>query len=78
MENKRFMGILLAVAVLLCIPLLAMQFTNEVIWTLSDFLIAGILLLGTGSVIEAVARNVKDRRAKIGMITGTLVVLFLV
>lgn len=78
MENKRFKGILLVVAVLLCIPLVAMQFTNEVNWTLSDFIIAGILLLGTGIVIEVVARNVKDQRARIGMIIGTLVVLFLV
>lgn len=78
MKNKRFMGILLTIAVLLCIPLIAMQFTNEVVWTLSDFIIAGILLLGTGIVIEVVARNVKDKRTRIGMIIGTLIVLFLV
>lgn len=78
MKNKRFISILLTIAVLLCIPLIAMQFTNEVVWTLSDFIIAGILLLGTGIVIEVVARNVKEKRARIGMIIGTLVVLFLV
>jgi len=78
MENKRFMGILLTIAVLLCIPLIAMQFTNEVVWTISDFVIAGILLVGTGIVIEVVVRNVKDQRARIGMIIGTLAVLFLV
>ena len=78
MGNKRFMGILLIIVVLLCIPLIAMQFTNEVVWTLSDFIIAGILLLGTGIVIEVVARNVKDKRTRIGMIIGTLIVLFLV
>jgi energy-converting hydrogenase Eha subunit A len=78
MKNKRFMGILLAVAMLLCIPLVAMQFTNEVVWTLSDFIIAGILLLGTGIVIEVIARNVKEKRAKIGMVAGTLIVLVLV
>ena len=78
MENKRFMGILLTIAVLLCIPLIAMQFTNEVVWTISDFVIAGILLIGTGIVIEVVVRNVKDQRARIGMIIGTLAVLFLV
>lgn len=78
MENKRLMGIFIAVAVLLCIPLVAMQFTNEVVWTVSDFIIAGILLLGTGIVIEVIARNVKEKRARIGMVLGTLVVLFLV
>jgi hypothetical protein len=78
MKNRRFIGILLTVAVLLCIPLTAMLFTDQVDWNLSDFVVAGVLLLGTGIVIEVVARNVKDRSAKIGMIIGTLVVLFLV
>lgn len=78
MKNKRFMGILLTVAMLLCIPFIAMQFTNEVVWTLSDFIIAGILLLGTGVVIELIARNVKSKKVRIGMIIGTLIILFLV
>lgn len=78
MKNKRFMSILLTVAMLLCIPLIAMQFTNEVVWTLSDFIIAGILLLGTGVVIELIARNVKSKKVRIGMIIGTLIVLLLV
>ncbi|MBO6523034.1 MAG: hypothetical protein JJ971_04350 [Balneolaceae bacterium] len=33
---------------LLLIPLIAMQFTEEVVWSLSDFVLAGILLFGTG------------------------------
>jgi hypothetical protein len=33
---------------LLLIPLIAMQFTIEVNWTLSDFIIAGILIFGAG------------------------------
>lgn len=78
MKNKRFTSILLPVAVLLCIPFIAMQFTNEVAWTLSDFIIAGILLVGTGVVIELIARNVKSKKARIGMILGTLIVLFIV
>lgn len=78
MKNKRFMGILLTIAVLLCIPLIAMQFTSEVVWTLSDFIIAGILLFGTAIVIEVVARNVKSRNARFGMIIGILFLLLLV
>ncbi len=34
--------------VLLMIPLIAMQFTEEVLWTMGDFVIATILLFGTG------------------------------
>lgn len=78
MKNKRLIGILLMVAFLLSVPLMAMQFTNEVKWTLSDFIVAGVLLLGTGLTIEVVARNVKDRKTKISLIAGTFLVLFLI
>ena len=78
MKNKRLIGILGTVAVLLCIPLVAMQFTNEVNWTLSDFVIAGGLLLGTGLLIETVARNIKDKKIRIGITVAILIVLALV
>ncbi|HEX8575239.1 MAG TPA: hypothetical protein VF677_02995 [Flavobacterium sp.] len=78
MKSKRFIGILLMVAFLLSIPLIAMQFTNEVHWDLFDFVIAGILLLGTGLAIEIVMQNVKNRNTKIGLVVSILVVLFLV
>jgi archaellum biogenesis protein FlaJ (TadC family) len=61
MENKRLMGIVLTVVVLLLIPLIAMQFTNEVNWTLFDFVVAGVLLLGTGFICELVIRKVKNQ-----------------
>ena len=42
----------LAAAVLLMVPLVAMQFTDEVVWTLSDFVIMGVALVGTGALLE--------------------------
>jgi hypothetical protein len=36
-------------ALILMIPLAAMQFTTEVAWTLSDFVIMGILLMSAGT-----------------------------
>jgi len=78
MKKKRFIGILLTVTVLLCIPLIAMQFTNELNWTLSDFIIAGVLLLSTGIIIEAVARSVRNRKTRIGIVLGILIAFFLV
>jgi hypothetical protein len=41
-----------AVALVLTAPLVAMQFTEDVHWTASDFGFAGALLIGGGAVIE--------------------------
>jgi hypothetical protein len=66
MEVKRnslrsiaFIG--LATVLLLTIPLIAMQFTEEVDWKLNDFVIMGALLFGTGLTYELVARKTKRR-----------------
>jgi len=45
------------VAFILLIPLVAMQFTEEVNWNLADFVVAGILLFGTGLTYEFFARK---------------------
>lgn len=46
--NRRLSFIVLGVFILLAVPLIAMQFTNEVNWTVFDFAIAGTLLFTTG------------------------------
>ena len=46
-----------AAAVLLVLPLIAMRFTSEVHWTLSDFLVMGALLGGAGGVLELATRR---------------------
>ena len=44
------------VAFILLVPLVAMQFTDEVVWTLSDFVVAGVLLFGSVLVYELAGR----------------------
>lgn len=78
MQNQRLTGILVAAGVLLCIPLVAMQFTNEVIWDGLDFVAAGILLFATGLTIEIVLRNLKGRNSRIIAFVVVLAFLFLV
>ena len=60
-ENRNFyqsIGLLaLTTGILLMIPLIAMQFTKEVVWTLSDFVIAGTLLFGTGLTYKLITRK---------------------
>jgi hypothetical protein len=54
--TKSILRLALATAFLLLIPLVAMQFTHEVVWTLFDFVVAGTLLFGTGLTYLLVAR----------------------
>ena len=77
-QNKRIMGILFTVVLLLLIPFTAMQFTDEVNWSLSDFVIAGVLLLGTGLLCELVVRKVKKLEYRIGLSALLLLGLLLI
>lgn len=59
-EHKFYQSIgllALTTGLLLLIPLIAMQFTDEVVWTLSDFVIAGTLLFGTGLTYKLITRK---------------------
>ena len=77
-QNKRLIGILLTVALLLLVPFTAMQFSDEVNWSLFDFVIAGVLLLGTGLLCELVLRKVKKLEYRIGLCALLLLGLFLI
>ena len=57
MQNKNIIRIALATAFILLLPLLAMQITDEVVWDLADFAVAGALLVGTGLMYELAARK---------------------
>lgn len=75
MKNKRLVTILLTAAILLLIPLVAMQFTNEVDWNIIDFITMGVLLFGTGLLCELVMRKVKSIHYRI-FICGAIVFMF--
>ena len=77
-QNKRLVGIVISVVVLLLMPLIGMQFSDEVNWSLMDFLIAGILLLGTGLICEFIMRKVKKKENRIVLILIALVLLLLI
>jgi hypothetical protein len=55
--QKSIIRIALATAFILLLPLLAMQFTDEVVWDLADFAVAGVLLFGAGLTYELIARK---------------------
>lgn len=77
-QNKRLLVIMLSVLLLLLIPLVAMQFTNQVNWSVADFVVAGILLSGAGLACEAVMRKVRNRKLTIAICAVVLVALSLI
>jgi hypothetical protein len=77
-SKLRITAILSITAIILAIPLVAMQFTNEVVWKLSDFVTAGILLLSTGLAIELVIRNLKTGTFRTVVLVIILLALFLI
>ena len=78
LQNKRLIGIVLVVVLLLFIPLIAMQFTDEVNWTLFDFVVAAILLLGTGLMCELVIRKINKIKYRIAICVVLLVALLFI
>jgi len=78
MKNKRLKNILLIVGSLLLIPMIAMQFTDEVNWTALDFVIAGVLLLVTGLIFDLVMRKVKNTKYRIAILIIVILVFFLI
>lgn len=54
----------LATGLLLMIPIIGMQFSEEVLWTLSDFIVAGILLFSTGFIYILVTQILAKRMAQ--------------
>jgi hypothetical protein len=60
MKNTRLLIIFAGIVLLLLIPLIAMQFTSEVDWKISDFIIMGILLSGTGVLCELTLRKIQS------------------
>jgi hypothetical protein len=57
----------LGVAVVLSLPLLAMQFTNEVVWTFGDFVVVGVLLATIGVALELAVRKAGNRALAIAI-----------
>lgn len=78
MKNKRYIILLAIVVILLLIPLIAMQYTNEVDWDIFDFTIMGILLLGTVSICELVIRKVKSLKNRTLICGAVLFAFFLI
>ena len=77
-QNKRLFAIFITVTILLLVPFVAMRFTSQVNWNIFDFVIGGMLLLGTGLFVELVIKEVKKPVHRLLIIEAILLTLFLV
>lgn len=64
-------------ALMLLVPLVAMQFSDEVNWSVVDFALAGALLMGTGGAFELAVRMTGNTayRAALGVALAAAFVL---
>jgi hypothetical protein len=66
--KKSIIGVALVTVTILSVPLAAMQFTNEVDWSIFDFLIMGILIFSTGLSLVLVMKYAINMVYKVAMI----------
>jgi hypothetical protein len=78
LKQKSTRFIILVSAGILLIPLIAMQFTDEVNWTISDFIVAAILLLGTSFSVAYAVRKIKRKKYRLAIVLLLLFFLMLV
>ena len=63
--SKQFLRVVLGTAAILLIPFVAMQFTGEVDWSTGDFVIAAVLLAGTGMLFELAKAGLRTRGSRL-------------
>ena len=69
---------LTAAAIILLVPALAMLITNEVNWSVGDFVAAAVLIGGLGLALETIARFVTSRRMQLMLFVCALAVVGLI
>lgn len=67
--------LLISLLLLLLIPLVGMQYSNEVKWSLNDFIIMGVILLSFGIILNKIIYHVGAFNKRIILIS-TLIIFF--
>ena len=76
--RRSMLAVAAITAMLLLVPLIAMQFTDEVSWGPGDFVVAGLLLFGAGMGMVVGVRLMKTTAARVAVVTCIAVGLVLV
>ncbi len=65
MKLRTFIIVLTAIICLLAIPAVAMQFTDEVNWSLMDFIVAALFLSVFAATMLYIHRKTKSKKRRI-------------
>ena len=74
--QQKWVVILGSISVLLSIPLITMQYTEEVNWSAADFMVMGSMLVITAFFIDLIQRKYRKGNKRY-LIIGIVVLLFL-
>ena len=77
-KNKRIILLTLSALLLLSVPLITMQFSEDINWNLSDFLVAAVLLFGAIFSLEIVLKYFKKNPQRIILVAIVLILLILI
>ena len=78
MKILSFPKMLLAIGALLLLPFVAMQFTNEVNWSVADFIIMVFLLTAAALLLRLAKSMGLSKKTKTSLILGVLLLFLLV
>jgi len=76
--RKNWIRLAILVITILLIPLVAMQFTNEVNWDKIDFVVAGLLLYILGALILFAASKPINKNTKLLVIVSAIIIILLI
>jgi hypothetical protein len=65
--HRSAVRVALGVAFILSLPLVAMLLTDDVVWSLADFVVAGVLLATIGVALELAVRKAGNLAAALGV-----------
>lgn len=78
MKGKPLLVIAFSVGLILLLPFVASQFTEDVNWTFIDYFVMGFLLVSVGLLSNLVLQKVKKLRFRIALLVAILMVFLLV
>ena len=77
MLKRKGINILITLTILI-LPFLALQLSNQVNWSLLDFVLMGILLVSLGFVVNRLLNKSKRAISRWGLITLAILVFLLI